>query len=61
MHYYQFNVMIKYIILSVIGYYIFINYLSPMIEGHKKSHSSENEQQRNNKHDSEYVDYEEID
>lgn len=48
--------MIKYIILSIIGYYIFVNYLSPLIEGQKESQKPENK----NKNEDEYVDYEEI-
>ena len=52
--------MIKSIILSLIGYYIFVNYLSPMIEGKKNEQNTDNKSQKQNNHEDEYVDYEEV-
>lgn len=53
--------MIKYIILSFIGYYIFTNYLSPMLEGQiKQNKKTSSEEKTKNNHDDEYVDYEEV-
>ncbi|MBL0100209.1 MAG: hypothetical protein IPP49_09330 [Saprospiraceae bacterium] len=37
--------MIKYLVLSVIGYYIFTYYISPMLEG--TQHSGRNQKQKN--------------
>ena len=53
--------MIKYLLLSLIGYYIFVNYLSTMIEGKRNETTSDNQQQKQNNHEDEYVDYEEVD
>lgn len=52
--------MIKYFILSLIGYYIFVNYLSPMLEGRKKAENTNHNQKKENNHEDEYVDYEEV-
>ena len=52
--------MIKYIILSLIGYYIFVNYHSQKIEGKKNEQNTNNKIQKQNNHEDEYVDYEEI-
>ncbi len=54
--------MIKYFIISLIGYYVFTYYLSPMIEGKKHTAVNNNKKQKSEKnHDDEYVDYEEVD
>ncbi len=54
--------MIKYLILSLIGYYVFTNYISPMLEGHKQNRFKDNsEKKKKNNHEDEYVDYEEVD
>ncbi|MFN8338387.1 MAG: hypothetical protein U0T36_05150 [Saprospiraceae bacterium] len=52
--------MIKYLILSAIGYYIFVHYLSPLLEGNKTVHQQKTERTQNQKHDDEYIDYEEV-
>lgn len=52
--------MIKYVILSVVAYYVFTYYISPMILGSgqiKKDHSKPEQHKKN---DDEYIDYEEI-
>ncbi|MGB4838524.1 MAG: hypothetical protein WBP08_05975 [Saprospiraceae bacterium] len=53
--------MIKYLILSLISYYIFTYYLSPMIEG-RKPRQNDNARKEKPKidHKDEYVDYEEV-
>ncbi len=54
--------MIKYLILSLIGYFIFTNYISPMLNGEKTARFKENEEnKKKNNHEDEYVDYEEVD
>lgn len=52
--------MIKYLILSAIGYYIFVHYLSPLLEGNNtvQQHKTERTQKQNN--EDEYIDYEEV-
>jgi len=53
--------MIKYIILSVIGYYIFTNYISPMIEGkNNQTNTPPNQAKEKKTYEDEYVDYEEV-
>lgn len=52
--------MIKYVILSVIAYFVFTYYISPTILGSgqtKKDHSKTDHHKNN---DDEYIDYEEI-
>lgn len=53
--------MVKYLILSLIGYYVFVNYISPMLEGNKKQININRNQKSQNNQDGEYVDYEEVD
>jgi hypothetical protein len=54
--------MIKYLVLSVIGYYIFTYYISPMLEGTQHSGRNQKTEKHNqDNHDDEYVDYEEVD
>jgi hypothetical protein len=54
--------MIKYLILSAIGYFIFTNYITPMMEGNKSNRFKEHSESKNkNNHEDEYVDYEEVD
>ena len=52
--------MIKYLILSLISYYIFVHYLSPLIETNKNTNNQQRNDKKNNNHEDEYVDYEEI-
>ncbi|MBP8213768.1 MAG: hypothetical protein KAX53_08485 [Saprospiraceae bacterium] len=52
--------MIKYLILSLISYYIFVHYLSPLIETNKNTNHQQRNDKKNNNHEDEYVDYEEI-
>jgi hypothetical protein len=54
--------MVKYLILSLVAYYIIVHFLAPKIETPKDS--SLDQKQKNeskNNHDDEYVDYEEVD
>jgi hypothetical protein len=54
--------MIKYLILSLVAYYIIVHFLAPKIETPKDS--SLDQKQKNeskNNHEDEYVDYEEVD
>ncbi len=54
--------MIKYLILSAIGYYVFTYFISPMIEGKKPVSGNNIKQEKPGKnHEDEYVDYEEVD
>ena len=56
-----YNIMIKYLILSAIGYFIFTNYITPMLEGNKPNRFDEHSERKNkNNHEDEYVDYEEV-
>ncbi|MBK8056074.1 MAG: hypothetical protein IPK35_23085 [Saprospiraceae bacterium] len=54
--------MIKYIILSVIAYYIITYYVAPMIESNKNTIKRDGRNSENNKnhHDDDYIDYEEV-
>jgi hypothetical protein len=54
--------MIKYLILSLVAYYIIVNYLSPKIQQSKDSNidPKQNNVSKNNQED-DYVDYEEVD
>ncbi len=60
MHGTSFAFMIKYLILSAIGYYIFIHYLSPLLEGNKTVHQHKTERTQKQNHGDEYIDYEEV-
>lgn len=54
--------MIKYLILSLVAYYIIVNFLSPKIQ--KPVDPSADQKHKNeskNNHQDEYVDYEEVD
>lgn len=53
--------MIKYALISILLYYLFINFLRPKTE--KNIPNTKNDTQQNlnkNNHDDEYVDYEEV-
>lgn len=54
--------MIKYLILSLVAYYIIVNFLSPKIQQPKDTpvDNNQNSSPKNNQQD-EYVDYEEVD
>lgn len=51
--------MIKYVILSVIAYYVFTYYVSPLLDK-KIVDQNEKKQKKADKHDDEYIDYEEV-
>ena len=54
--------MIKYIIISLISYYVFTYYITPMLEGKKSAPLNNDKEQKVKKtHEDEYVDYEEVD
>jgi hypothetical protein len=54
--------MIKYLIISLVAYYIIVNFLAPKVQA--PSDTSTGQKQKNdskNNHEDEYVDYEEVD
>lgn len=50
------KVMFKYLLLALIGYYVYISFLGPKLNAAKKEHQHPNELDS----EDEYVDYEEI-
>ena len=54
--------MIKYLILSLVAYYIIVNFLAPKIEAPSNAHVDQKQKnETKNNHEDEYVDYEEVD
>lgn len=53
--------MIKYFFLSLIAYYVFSNYIQPLLHKHGPPPNNTPSHEKKNNHEDEYVDYEEVD